>query len=54
MVMPLVIAFSVAVISIACVITAAYLLWHSRKGWGWFLLVAFLVAASLPKFVYLG
>lgn len=33
--------------SLACVLCAAFLLWHNRKGWGWFLFVAFLIAGSV-------
>jgi hypothetical protein len=32
--------------SLACVLCAAFLLWHKREGWGWFLFVAFLIAGS--------
>ena len=48
MTMYLILAVSAAIVSTTCVIAAAYLAWHQRKGWGWFLLVGFLVAASMP------
>jgi hypothetical protein len=42
----LIVALSSAVVSLACVGTAAYMAWHERKGWGWFLFVGFLVAGA--------
>ena len=44
--MALALILSATAISMTCVGAAAFLLWHERKGWGWFLLVAFLVAAT--------
>jgi hypothetical protein len=46
--MSLLITLSTVAISIACVAIAAFMLWHQRKGWGWFLFVGFLVCALLP------
>jgi hypothetical protein len=43
------ITVTVAAISITCVGTAAFMAWHQRKGWGWFLFVGFLIAASMPN-----
>jgi len=41
--------------TLACVLCAAFLLWHNRKGWGWFLFVAFLIAGSAtPAFKVLN
>jgi hypothetical protein len=50
--MPIVLILSATAISLACVGAALFLLWHERKGWGWFLFVAFLVAASAPTVSY--
>lgn len=47
MTMSLVFVLSVTAISITCVVTAGYLALHQRRAWGWFLLVAFLVAGTL-------
>lgn len=47
MTMFLILAVSAAIVSTTCVVAAFYLAWHQRKGWGWFLLVGFLVAASM-------
>lgn len=44
--MALALILSATAISITCVGAAAFLLWHGRKGWGWFLLAAFLVAGT--------
>jgi hypothetical protein len=35
--------------SILCVISAAYLLYCDKEGWGWFLFVAVLLAVAVPK-----
>jgi hypothetical protein len=43
------ITLSVAAVSITCVGAAAFMAWHQRKGWGWFLFVGFLIAASMPN-----
>jgi len=40
----LVMALSIAAISATCVAAAAFLAWHQRKGWGWFLFAGFLIA----------
>ena len=50
--MAIVLVLSATAISLACVGAALFLLWHERKGWGWFLFVAFLVAASAPTASY--
>jgi uncharacterized membrane protein HdeD (DUF308 family) len=47
--MSLVFVVAIAAISMTCVAAAAFLAWHQRKGWGWFLFVGFLVAATLPN-----
>jgi ABC-type glycerol-3-phosphate transport system permease component len=49
MTMSLVFAVAIAAISMTCVAAAAFLAWHQRRGWGWFLFVGFLVAATLPN-----
>ena len=33
--------------SLACVTCAVALLWHNRKGWGWFLFAALLIALTV-------
>jgi hypothetical protein len=52
MTMSLVISLAIALTSITCIVTAACMAWHERKGWGWFLFVGFLVVATLPNVSY--
>jgi len=53
MTMQLVIVLSVVAMSAICFLSAAFMACRERKGWGWFLLVGFLVAATLPSHVLL-
>jgi hypothetical protein len=37
----------VNLVALTCVASAAYLVAHDKRGWGWFLLVGLLAAASV-------
>jgi hypothetical protein len=40
-----------SLISLSCVACAALMLWHQRKGWGWFLVIAFLASGMVVAVV---